>query len=126
MFIGEILCFPYVFAQTFSLQEVHEAVLNELQKETLVSHFPQQKPISKQQRRSVFKNKKSSNQQSIENRQMFNTAGYEPINMVLKLDGFLDFLFEQMIQDEWWAEFLNPNFQLNFCCNKIQKIQAHF
>ena len=101
LFIGEILCFPYVFAKTFSLQEVHEAVLNELQKETLVSHFPQQKPISKPQRRSVFQNQKSSNQQSIENRQMFNAAGYEPINIVLKLDGFLDFLFEQMIQDEW-------------------------
>ena len=109
LFIGEILCFPYVFARTFSLQEVHEDVLNELQNEIPVTHFPKRKPMSKPQRRSIIKNQISSNQQSIENRQTFNTAGYEPlgklnsrnnINIVLKLDEFLD-LYEQMFQDEW-------------------------
>ena len=123
LFIGEILCFPYVFARTFSLQEVHEDVLNELQKEIPVSHFPKRKPISKPQRRSTqgvwipglaevisaIKNQKSINQQSTENRQTFNTAGYEPlgklnspnnINIVFNLNEFLD-LYEQMFQDEW-------------------------
>ena len=104
--IGEALCFPNALARNrrLTMQQLHNELQNELQKEIPVFHFPKRidfKPIPKPQRLSAIKNQRSSIKQAAYNRQAtFNTAGYKPINTVLNENEFFN-LYQQMYQEEW-------------------------
>lgn len=105
--IGDALCFPNAPAQNRrpTMQQVHNELQNDLQKEIKVFHFPirtEFKPILKPQRPAAIKIQRFSNKQAINNRQPFNfdIAGDKPINTVLNEYEFFNF-YQQMLQKEW-------------------------
>ena len=103
LFIGEIFCFPNALSQKFSLKEVHQAVLNELQNDIPVFHFPKRQPAPKPQRLSTIKHQKSNSKQPMHNRKVFHAAGYdsyEPIDTVLATNEFFN-MYQQMFEQEW-------------------------
>ena len=105
--IGDGLCFPNAFAQNRrqTMQQVHNELQNDLQKEITVFHFPirtEFKQILKPQRLAAIKIQKFSKKQATKNGQPlnFNIAGNKPIITVLKKNEFFN-LYQQMLQKEW-------------------------
>ena len=97
LLLGEGFCFPNALARSRrqSMQQVQKSLINELQKEIPVFHFPQQ------QSQATF-DKKSVYEFDYRQRQEFNAAGYRPrlTNKQSQINDFFN-LYQQMYQREW-------------------------